>query len=699
MMLPKQWENVGLTTQQVPYKMERPAYSTPPPVENTPANNECRMVELRGSKVASFQINNEQFICLPQAFDLFLKHLVGGLHTVYTKLKRLSIQPVVCNVEQVRILRGKGAIQPGVNRCKLITKKDFETLYQDCTTASRPGRPPKRYPMLPPTDLSNHNHHGNNMTSQSNSMINPVDLFQHNKRFRLDKISQQEHAKTDRKTSISPNKDENQGGNQSGLNNSDIPNSSAAQLAYFQALHSQYRLANNMQNGGNMENNSHINPLILNMFNPQQQALMINQFNQMSQMANGRAFAAAAQIAANNGQSGLMFNPLLQRQQELNNKHTNNNNLKQRGGSDDENSFLPTGRKNSLGNLTSSIGCNGTEKSSNGKCRSSSDDSATGHKLSLGNYGNTKAHHATNLKNICEHKINREGPTIENILVKIQSMVEEAKNTAVNSSVFYQKQISELKLQIDEESQKREQLEKKLFESNKNLHAVSEKLTREKETTKTLSTQLCSLKHFLNTLTAVNQAACNTENHRNNQASNMTFMNGDVQARSSEGSSPRSSNSPKEFASQQQMTPRSSPASVASTRVNQISNESGNSRSPSPQCKKRRFSMEGGKLEGEMLTSASSIAMNSATMSPSSKISQMFSNGTNKPKQEANLNNNNNKQIEAQVAMAFASIPSNQTNNKNDQPTKYAEAAAKINKDSNIYTNGTMLFKSNQQLY
>ena len=36
------------------------------------------------------------------------------------------------------------------------------------------------------------------------------------------------------KASISPNKDENQGGNQSGLNNSDIPNSSAAQLAYFQ---------------------------------------------------------------------------------------------------------------------------------------------------------------------------------------------------------------------------------------------------------------------------------------------------------------------------------------------------------------------------------------------------------------------------------------------------------------------------------
>ncbi|KAG8452260.1 hypothetical protein GDO86_004167 [Hymenochirus boettgeri] len=123
----------------------KPVYSTPSPVENIPQNNECRMVELRGAKVASFTVEGCELICLPQAFDLFLKHLVGGLHTVYTKLKRLEITPVVCNVEQVRILRGLGAIQPGVNRCKLISRKDFETLYNDCTNASsRPGRPPKR---------------------------------------------------------------------------------------------------------------------------------------------------------------------------------------------------------------------------------------------------------------------------------------------------------------------------------------------------------------------------------------------------------------------------------------------------------------------------------------------------------------------------------------------------------------------------
>ncbi|XP_069574117.1 dachshund b isoform X2 [Brachyistius frenatus] len=107
--------------------------------------SECRLVEVHGVKVASFSVDGQELICLPQVFDLFLKHLVGGLHTVYTKLKRLDISPVVCTVEQVRVLRGLGAIQPGVNRCKLISRKDFEALYQDCTSASsRPGRPPKR---------------------------------------------------------------------------------------------------------------------------------------------------------------------------------------------------------------------------------------------------------------------------------------------------------------------------------------------------------------------------------------------------------------------------------------------------------------------------------------------------------------------------------------------------------------------------
>lgn len=113
----------------------KPVYATPSPVESTPQNNECKLVEVKGAKLASFTVKDTELICLPQAFDVFLKHLVGGLHTVYTKLKRLDIAPVVCNVEQVRVLRGLGAIQPGVNRCKLISRQDFETLYSDCTNA------------------------------------------------------------------------------------------------------------------------------------------------------------------------------------------------------------------------------------------------------------------------------------------------------------------------------------------------------------------------------------------------------------------------------------------------------------------------------------------------------------------------------------------------------------------------------------
>uniref|UniRef100_A0A914ZAF9 SKI/SNO/DAC domain-containing protein n=1 Tax=Panagrolaimus superbus TaxID=310955 RepID=A0A914ZAF9_9BILA len=110
----------------------------------------AQFYEYRGKQVTGFDIDEKQMVCLPQVYDLFLKQLVSGLHTVYTKLKRLNIHPVICNVDQVRALRSLGAIQPGVNRCKLIDKSDFDKLYDDCTSSgSRPGRPPKRCSPMP----------------------------------------------------------------------------------------------------------------------------------------------------------------------------------------------------------------------------------------------------------------------------------------------------------------------------------------------------------------------------------------------------------------------------------------------------------------------------------------------------------------------------------------------------------------------
>lgn len=67
--------------------------------------------------------------------DYMLPLACFRLHTVYTKLKRLEIAPFVCNVEQVRALRSIGAIQPGVNRCKLISCRDFDVLYEDCASS------------------------------------------------------------------------------------------------------------------------------------------------------------------------------------------------------------------------------------------------------------------------------------------------------------------------------------------------------------------------------------------------------------------------------------------------------------------------------------------------------------------------------------------------------------------------------------
>lgn len=116
-------------------KLHKVSYSSPPPIACSPENNVCKLINYRGAKIAAFNVDGRELICLPQAFELFLKHLVGGLHTVYTKLKRLDITPVVCNVEQVRVLRGLGAIQPGVNRCKLISCKEFDILYDDCTNS------------------------------------------------------------------------------------------------------------------------------------------------------------------------------------------------------------------------------------------------------------------------------------------------------------------------------------------------------------------------------------------------------------------------------------------------------------------------------------------------------------------------------------------------------------------------------------
>ena len=58
--------------------------------------------------------------------------LLRTVNNVNINVHRVNIVKLY---EQVRVLRGLGAIQPGVNRCKLIADSDFDLLYKDCTTS------------------------------------------------------------------------------------------------------------------------------------------------------------------------------------------------------------------------------------------------------------------------------------------------------------------------------------------------------------------------------------------------------------------------------------------------------------------------------------------------------------------------------------------------------------------------------------
>lgn len=91
-----------------------------------------KMVNMNGVDIAAFNIDGEDLLCFPQVYEYFLKDMVSGMHTVYTKLKRMNISGKNCNVEQVRMMRSVGAIGQVVNRCKLISQDEFNRLYEDC---------------------------------------------------------------------------------------------------------------------------------------------------------------------------------------------------------------------------------------------------------------------------------------------------------------------------------------------------------------------------------------------------------------------------------------------------------------------------------------------------------------------------------------------------------------------------------------
>uniref|UniRef100_A0A7E4W2Q0 Ski_Sno domain-containing protein n=1 Tax=Panagrellus redivivus TaxID=6233 RepID=A0A7E4W2Q0_PANRE len=103
------------------------------PVPSGVTQNQAQVYEYHNQQVIGFRIGNREMVCLPQVYELFLKQLVGGLHTVYTKLKRLDIHPVVCNVEQV-----------SSTQTSTFANINAFIIYLICCSP-RPGRPAKRF--------------------------------------------------------------------------------------------------------------------------------------------------------------------------------------------------------------------------------------------------------------------------------------------------------------------------------------------------------------------------------------------------------------------------------------------------------------------------------------------------------------------------------------------------------------------------
>ncbi|GLD64003.1 dachshund c isoform X1, partial [Lates japonicus] len=139
----------AVSTEQDPLRPEAPCPSSAKRPHATPSPWKARRRTTslatwwgKGARLSFVHGERHGLICLPQAFGDVSQ--APGRGSASHWLKRLDITPVVCNVGKSGCC-GEWGYQPGVNRCKLISRQDFRQLYNDCTSASsRPGRPPKR---------------------------------------------------------------------------------------------------------------------------------------------------------------------------------------------------------------------------------------------------------------------------------------------------------------------------------------------------------------------------------------------------------------------------------------------------------------------------------------------------------------------------------------------------------------------------
>ncbi|NXC06629.1 DACH1 protein, partial [Orthonyx spaldingii] len=123
----------------------KPVYSTPSPVENTPQNNECKMVDLRGAKVIrpsqhGFRKGRSCLTNLIPFYDMVI-HLWG----VRERLRVLSTWTLVRLLTLLPTFSWKSWQPMGMDRCTLCWDNSLIVkIFLFVCFSSRPGRPPKR---------------------------------------------------------------------------------------------------------------------------------------------------------------------------------------------------------------------------------------------------------------------------------------------------------------------------------------------------------------------------------------------------------------------------------------------------------------------------------------------------------------------------------------------------------------------------
>lgn len=100
-------------------------------------------VWIRGLKMFSLRIDNEERVCLSQISNTLLKKFT--YNEIHNRRVALGINCLQCSPLQLEVLRKYGAMASSSRRCGMITRKEAERLVRSFLDESRPPALPDNF--------------------------------------------------------------------------------------------------------------------------------------------------------------------------------------------------------------------------------------------------------------------------------------------------------------------------------------------------------------------------------------------------------------------------------------------------------------------------------------------------------------------------------------------------------------------------